>query len=305
MTSETSAVPPEGVPAVPHVYDGYYINLDRSVERRLRFEKQIASLGLSKIYRRFTAVDGSKLQATERLKSRSVGAFLSQRNVLAGAKHKKPFVHVLEDDTIFSRQMAPAICFAIEHGIFDRFDLIFTDIAVQADLNFIRILEANYGKLRGKIFADLKPSDLSLIDLSRVGFAGLPSFVLNAKCIDRLVAAYDREIARGPNIPIDLFIRKEIHDRRLRAACFFPFLSTVNFDDVVNTTTGRDERIGDTRLFLALLRYSYFIDCDLGGRALPVLEELVRQASLDSPDPHRAFLTRILGYMISTKFASL
>lgn len=239
------------------------------------------------------------------MKSRSVGAFLSQRNVLAGAKHKKPFVHVLEDDTIFSRQMAPAICFAIERGFFDRFDLIFTDIAVQADLNFIRILEANHDKLRGRNFTDLEPRDLSLIDLSRVGFAGLPSFILNARCIDRLVAAYDQEIARGPNIPIDLFVRKEIYERRLRAACFFPFLSTVNFDDVVNTTTGRNERIGDTRLVLALLRYSYFIDCDLAGRALPVLEELVQQANLDFSDPHRTFLTRILGYMASTKFASL
>lgn len=49
MTSETGALPSEGLPSVPHVYDGYYINLDRSIERRLRFEKQIASLGLSKI----------------------------------------------------------------------------------------------------------------------------------------------------------------------------------------------------------------------------------------------------------------
>jgi hypothetical protein len=115
-----------------HLYDGYYINLESLVERRERLERRIADLGLTKFYRRFPAVDGSKLQPRARLKARSVGAFLSQRNVLFEAKNKKPFVHVIEDDTIFSERMAEVICFAIQNGVFNRFDVIFTDVPARA-----------------------------------------------------------------------------------------------------------------------------------------------------------------------------
>jgi len=292
-------------PSVPNLYEGYFINLDRSVDRREKFEKQIETLGLSEIYRRFPAVDGSTLNPTMRLKARSVGAFLSHRNVLVEAKDKRPFVHILEDDTIFSEQMAPAICFAIERRLFDRFDVIFTDIAVQADLNFMRVLEANFEGFSQKRIGDFEPKDVTLIDLKRFGFAGLPSYVIDARCIDRLVARYDNEIRRGPNIPIDLFVRKEIYEGRLRAACFFPFLSTVNFDDVVVTTTGRDDEIGDTRLVLALLRYAYFIGADLEGRAVPLLDEIIRRAKLNIKDPHRTFLTHLLGFILSNSFKVL
>jgi hypothetical protein len=142
---------------------------------------------------------------------------------------------------------------------------------------FLRVLEVNFDLLN-KRKRGFEPKDAALIDLSRFGFAGLPSFIIAERCIDTLIAQYDRELGRGPNIPIDLFVRREIYQKRLRA--------------------------GDTRLVLALLRYSYFIDADIEGRALSVLDELYERLKLNMEDPHRIFLTKVLMFILSNSFKS-
>ena len=49
-------------PDSPHSFQGYYINLDRSLDRRDAVQRQFASLGVSDQYQRFSAIDGAKLQ---------------------------------------------------------------------------------------------------------------------------------------------------------------------------------------------------------------------------------------------------
>jgi GR25 family glycosyltransferase involved in LPS biosynthesis len=107
---------------------GFYINLDRSIDRRRSIEAQIETLGIGHIYKRFPAVDGSKLAPIGRMRSAEVGIFRSHNDVLAGARKVGKFIHVLEDDQLLSEFMLPAIGLAIRRGIFDQFDLIFTDI---------------------------------------------------------------------------------------------------------------------------------------------------------------------------------
>jgi hypothetical protein len=167
---------------------GFYINLDRSTDRRRAIEGQIEMLGIGHIYRRFPAVDGSKLAPAGRMKPGEVGIFRSHHDVLAGARKGGKFIHVLEDDSLLSEFMLPAIELAVGRGMFDRFDVIFTDIGGIDDFRAIRDLKHRYDEIipfRGeKAFYD----KLQLIDLARFNFAAMSSYVVSPAGADRLLA---------------------------------------------------------------------------------------------------------------------
>src|SRR5271156_180192 len=120
-------------------YLGYYINLDRSPDRRAVMDAQLARLGLADRYRRFAAVDGNPHGlASPTLTVSELGCFASHHRLLQrhvdGAEH----LHVIEDDIVLARRTASFIDGIIAAGLLDRHDLLFTDMVMQSDLNFIR-----------------------------------------------------------------------------------------------------------------------------------------------------------------------
>src|SRR5438045_74294 len=120
-------------------YRGLYINLDRSTERRRHFEKQLVDLNLNSRYQRFPAVDGRTiaLPATT-LKPGEVGVFLSHCQALEAARSFETCIHILEDDALLSEHVAPVIEDAIATDLFDKYDLLFTDMMVHCHIGFMK-----------------------------------------------------------------------------------------------------------------------------------------------------------------------
>lgn len=279
---------------------GFYINLDRSIDRRNTIEAQIERLGIGHVYKRFPAVDGSKLAPAGRMKPGEVGIFRSHRDVLAAASGSGKFIHILEDDQLLSEFMLPAISLAIGRGMFDRFDVIFTDIGGINDFRVIRDLKVRYDEIipfrKEQAFYD----KLQLIDLARFNFAGTTSYVVSPAGIDRLLPIYAQEMKRGLQMPVDLLIRREVHQGRLRAAAFFPFLTTSSLDSVWGTTSGRTAN--DSFMVMALLRHSFFVDRDLDGAAGKALAEVMGRAKPGADDRHHEFIMSIMSYVLSKEF---
>jgi hypothetical protein len=252
---------------------GFYINLDRSLDRRRSIEAQIETLGIGHIYERFPAVDGSKLAPAGKMKPGEVGIFRSHQDVLARARKGAKFIHVLEDDSLLSEFMLPAIGLAAGRGMFDRFDVIFTDIGGIDDFRVVRDLKQRYDEvvpLRGEqTFYD----KLQLIDLARFNFAAMSSYVVGPAGADKLLAIYGKETKRGLTIPVDLVVKREVREGRLKAACFFPFLTSISLGGIAATTSGRT--VHDSFLMMALLRYSFFVNRDLDGAAGRALAEVM------------------------------
>jgi GR25 family glycosyltransferase involved in LPS biosynthesis len=279
---------------------GFYINLDRSIDRRNSIEAQIETLGIGHIYKRFPAVDGSKLAPAGRMKPGEVGIFRSHRDVLAAARGSGKFIHVLEDDQLLSEFMMPAIGLAVSRGMFDRFDIIFTDIGGINDFRVIRDLKLRYDESIPFRAENIFCEKLQLIDLARFNFAGMTSYVVSPAGVDRLLAIYAQEMKRGLQVPVDLLVRREVRQGRLRAAAFFPFLTTSSLDSVGGTTSGRT--INDSFLMMALLRHSFFVNRDLDGAAGKLLFEVMARAKPGAGDRHHEFIMTIMSYILSKEF---
>ena len=126
-------------------YQGLYINLDRSPERRARIERQLRTLGLEKIYRRFPAVDGAALKLPNgTLRPGEVGAFLSHTRALETALTSGTAVHILEDDALLSEHVRPVVEDAVSSGLFDRFDILFTDTFVSCHIGLLKFLKTRF-----------------------------------------------------------------------------------------------------------------------------------------------------------------
>jgi GR25 family glycosyltransferase involved in LPS biosynthesis len=282
-------------------YHGLYINLERSTVRRDAMEKQLDRLGLAPIYARFPAIDGATLNSPRStIKPGENGCFQSHYRALMSARTRGQCVHMVEDDVLLSENVRPVIEQAIAQNVFDQFDVLFTDIFVPPHLGIVKFLKAACDGLPSS--RPLKLGDLKVVDLADQNFACTTSFVVGAKSIDRVLGLYQQEIALGPRVPVDLFLRSAANARQLRAACLFPFITSFNLDEVagstLNETGGKAPQ--PSVLVLAALRYSFFVDRDLAA-ARRYLDAATSSAR-SKRDEHRALIAEALDFIVSDEF---
>jgi GR25 family glycosyltransferase involved in LPS biosynthesis len=284
-------------------YCGLYINLDRSPERRTRMEQQLADLNLEAYYRRFPAVDGKTLSLPNSpLKPGEIGVFLSHCRALEQARSTGQCVHMLEDDALLSRHVAPVIEDAIAAQLFDRYDLVFTDMMVHCHIGFMKVLKQHFDGVVIPASAPLRLNQLRMFDLTKVFYGAFQSYIVGRKSVDNVIALYKEEIARGPAVPVDIFIQQQVLSGKLKATCLFPFITSFRLEDVVSSTIAdAGEHAGQpTIMVMAVLRYLFFAGCDL-ALAKRVLDTAT--ASLrEKPDMRRALMAQVAEFVLSDDF---
>lgn len=284
-------------------YRGLYINLDRSTDRRGEMERQFAALGLADRYRRFAALEGGAPGAASgaALAPGEVGCFRSHVAALESARDERRFVHVVEDDILVSRDLAPYLDEAIGAGRLDGFDVLLTDMYVSCDLRLIKMLASKYAEAM-----ETGRPRFSIMNLGKLrSFASMTSYLVNPAAIARLLDLYRREMAAGPRQPVDLFLRDQVAAGALRAGCVFPFLTSVKLERIAgNVITGRQ---ADPRsaLVMACIRYSFYVERDLDSYAGPILRDAVGPEAADAVvgNTHRDFLLRAFGHVLTKDFA--
>jgi hypothetical protein len=272
-------------------WDGYYINLDRSVERRDRMEAEFARYGLPDRYSRFPAVEGTTLTRPSGLQPGEVGAYRSHLDVLKHVATRGRPAHVLEDDVVLSDLTAPAIDAVLGRGVLEEFDILFVETHLGNDLNSFRMFHPMYEEAiaGGRVE---RPDQLRIIDLGENYIYGLDSFLVGPRPLPRLVGVLEKEWERGPTRPIDIVIRDEIRAKRLRAGCLFPFVTAPDLHSVrANTTTVLGNR--SKAMIRPLLQYFYFVRRDL-AYATRVLDETLEALAIDSSDEAIEFQVRVL-----------
>jgi GR25 family glycosyltransferase involved in LPS biosynthesis len=297
-TSSPSQVPAGSAPAN---YLGAFLNLDRSPERRQEIETQLQALEMTARYVRFPAVDGETL-ATYRgpLRPGEVGCFLSHFRALEQMRAAGKCVHIMEDDVLLSRPLAPMIEFIIAQGVFQYFDIIFTDVYVGFDnISSIQIHKRLYDAFLINSQTNFSHA-FKLLSLDGTVFYNSSSYVVGAGAIDRVLALYRQEIGAGPATPFDIFLCRLARERKLRIGYLFPFLSSLRLDRALNTTiSGRaTDHSAMAILGSNLIRYSFFIERDLAGYASAILDQAVASCVGRARDPHQDFITRAMEYVV-------
>lgn len=282
-------------------YQGLYINLDRSPERRERIERQLQTFGLENTYRRFPGVDGGTLNlAGAAIRPGEAGCFHSHYRALESVRRSGTCVHVLEDDAVLSAHVRPAIEDAAASGLFDRFDIVFTDMLVGFEIAALKGMKALFDRTAAASARTLRLNDLSVIDLSRQNFACTTSLVVSGKAIDRILALYKQAIDAGPRLPVDLFIRECVHAGKLRAACLFPFVTSFDLNEIAATTVAGGAAPRPSVTVLAALRYSYFIGRDLALAKTHM--DAATRTNRAPRDAHHDLIVQALEFVMSDDF---
>jgi GR25 family glycosyltransferase involved in LPS biosynthesis len=241
-------------------WSGYFINLDRSLDRRRAIEGQLERAGLLLAYRRFPAVDGRALAPDPKapMVGPGLGCFLSHARLLAQALDGRD-VHVLEDDAVLSTSFASIMSRLADAGGLDQYDLLFTDVILSdPPPHVVKSLMRQFEAAT----ADLGAVHFRVLDLNGVSFVGANSYFVRAASLGKVRAILDREISLGPRTAVDLLYESAVKDRTLTAGCIFPFISSVQLTPEQSTLAPGSP---DIRRILAhdLLRYAFYLDSDL------------------------------------------
>ena len=269
-------------------WSGTFINLDRSIDRRRGVDSELAKAGLA--YPRFSAIDGAAYPQSSKLAPGVVGCFRSHHLALVRAPRDGRFVHVLEDDAVLAKEFVPALVSVIATHRLDQFDVVFTDIIVPADLQLIKVLKNWF-----EIYA--RDRTLQLLDLKDVDFVGMSSYLVNPRSLDRVIHLFETEIARGPTLPVDIYLRRLVHANTLKAACLVPFLSTVSG----GATTIDERNTKGIDVVSMAFRQAFFVDLDVAA-AKRMVRQGMKAAGPTAFDPRLDLLTDALRFYVSEKY---
>src|SRR5580704_1320494 len=191
-------------------YAGFYINLDRRPGRKSEMETELARYGMQDAYKRFSAADGNVLKMPNpHLKEGEIGCFTSHYLLLKANLGQPRHLHILEDDVVFASCTPAAIQWAIAEGHLAKYDIIYTDIFVPLLNDAYKAYKKFYdAAVKRDAGGNIASTSFSIVDLKTLLFGSTTSFLVNQQSIEKLHDLYAKEMAKGPSLPVDLFIRK-------------------------------------------------------------------------------------------------
>lgn len=211
---------------------GFYINLDRAVERRESMEQGLARHGLDRIVTRYSAKQGD--DRPKGITPNELGCFLSHQDVVTTADPARPLL-VLEDDLYFPEPFGKAFA-AIFKSVFDReWDMLFLNKMISfADIR------ALYHMLRlkrkaGDIYA---PSfaRYSIEPCKGLYVSGAGAYLIRPEAIPKVAAILNRAAEAGYKRPLDMVYLDAINRDEIKAQFVFPYLLGINsaFESTIN-----------------------------------------------------------------------
>ncbi len=170
-------------------YAGYYLNLDRDVDRRRMVESQLAAFHLQAVYQRYPAALGNTLNVqAPKLSPGAVGCFTSHYLLLKSLGDSPTHVHVVEDDIVFASCTGAVIDAFLKNGGIDNWDMLYTDIWIPVNLDLIRELSTLFSRCTAfdPKSGALSVNQFTLIDLKGRMFASTVSYVVNRRSIRKI-----------------------------------------------------------------------------------------------------------------------
>lgn len=280
-------------------YQGVYINLDRSADRRAEMEAELARVGLTQRYKRHPAADGNEAKVNSPLKNAGeIGCFLSHAAALKANAGTDRHLHILEDDVVFATSTARTLDGLIADGALENFDILYTDIAMPLANDSYRDFKNLFDRAVTRDAAGkIARVAFQTLDVQSVSFHSASSYVVNKKSFAKIAALYDAEIAAGIRAPVDDFLHLQAKVGAIRSGCVFPFITSVRVEHTLDSTVRIKPDV--TRKFTAtnIGRYSFFIDCDW-QTCQRLMDTYIPPPPAD--DRHAQLLSRLLAFSLTT-----
>jgi GR25 family glycosyltransferase involved in LPS biosynthesis len=220
---------------------GFYINLDRSTDRRQQVEAELEKVSALGNYHRFPAIDGHDSSVRPDLKNRAeVGCFASHLEVIRNSNAPGQWLHILEDDVVISTLADVAISALINGQMFDQYDIIFT--------NIMPSMSAILGKQFSNTFDSCVTTtasgevtslnSISAISLSGADFGLTTSYLINPRAVQRVISLLGIWLNTNPFVPIDIVYSQLARAGQLSIACSVPFFTIPRSGDTSTIRAG-------------------------------------------------------------------
>jgi GR25 family glycosyltransferase involved in LPS biosynthesis len=229
-------------------YKGFYINLDKSIDRRIFIEHQLRQCNVLDIYNRFSAIDGKDIINNSTLMDCELACKQSHINILFENKNSDKHIHIIEDDIRISQQHNDLLNqFFTFHEDKD-WDILFTGFQIPLSSRQIDFLVSIYSEKK----------EITFFNMQNFLFVGAFSYLINKKSIPKIIDIYNKS---DINMPIDFILRKHIClDKDLTAYSVFPMFIR-HAGDFKTTMEGRYFEL--TYEYQYLFQKPFIIDTDI------------------------------------------
>lgn len=271
---------PAGIPEQPSTprWSGRYINLERSSDRRLHVENEIERHGLKDRYRRFAAIDGKSAYTNSKISAAEMGIFASHLALFEQAAAGSEALHIIEDDVAFSDALAPFIDWIVDSNAVRKYDMIVTDTFISLAEDKFPWFEKAYAAVReGK--APAMANGIALIDMENNYLYSCSSYIVTPAGAARIIEVLRRAWREGPTMPVDQVLQDAVLANELRIGCSMPFVTWFDLKIANSSTADRPSEIPALWSLQRLMRYLFYVDCDMENYLAPALSDLVQSHS--------------------------
>lgn len=251
---------------------GFWINLDRAIERRRSMEKRLKDAGMGH-YQRVAGVDGA-VNYAGLPRPGVMGCWQSHLAALRLGAAAGGVVHVLEDDTLLGVGAKHVMDPLVGVSGLGRYDLVFTDVLLDY-LTCQKYFRAFY-EAALVVKPNAVPEKVALVDLKGVIFSCLNSYFIHPQRIGRVLGMLEQEF-RSLNMqnpePIDMVVRRLVLSGVMTAAVTCPFLTSVDLDLMADSSINDPNaaNLQRTLLLHSIHRQAFFYGAD--DRLLTALVE--------------------------------
>jgi GR25 family glycosyltransferase involved in LPS biosynthesis len=239
---------------------GFYINLDRSVERRRAFEAQIAACGLPYPVERFPAIDGqARGGCPAGLAAAEYGVWLSHIEILRRSVDGAHHLHVMEDDVQLSDRLPLLSHFIanLDATTQGAWDLLYLDATLVEIADMYQMFEwTQLARGKDTVYVCAMPSAFTVY--------GAMSYVVNARAKRRVLDFLERQLPAGQ--AFDSVLAYGIQSAELRAFVTAPFVTSSSELQLAGTVQEYDDE--------KLLAFHLFRKLCFGGLSDRALDEV-------------------------------
>jgi hypothetical protein len=251
---------------------GFWINLDRAIDRRQVMEGRLKDAGISH-YQRVAGVDGL-VNYAGLPRPGVMGCWQGHLAALRLGAAAGGVVHVLEDDTLLGVGAKNVLDSLVGASGLERYDLVFTDVLFDY-LTSQKYFRAFYEAAR-VVEPNAVPAKFALVDLKGIIFSCSNSYFIHPQRIGRVLEMLEWEF-RSLNMqnpePIDMVVRRLVLSGAMTAAVTCPFLTSIDLtlmaDSSINDPSAAD--LQKTLLLHSIHRQAFFYGAD--DRSLVALVE--------------------------------
>ena len=201
-------------------FRGFFINLDRSVDRKIALEGALDRFGLGGAVKRFPALEGDSRPSA--ISPNELGCFLSHQRAIEAADPERHLL-VFEDDVWFPPQFQHYFQIAQRLMAADNSDMVFLNMTV----DFPKV-----SHVQRLIRAKRKLGDIHAPAFSRFGLNdakglydfGMMAYVVRKGAQAKISAILAEAAHDGYKQPVDRIIGAAIGTGRIKASVLFPYI---------------------------------------------------------------------------------